>query len=127
MYSIAFPNIFNGSTINLYKDELALKSNLRNLLASNRGGLFGDPHYGTALKPILWDQAHEDIMKELIRDEVYEAILSYMPQTTVDRDFIEVYTTDTFVSVTIKAKNDLGVVSDLLQIDLLKSDENQEA
>lgn len=122
MYSIAFPNIFNGSTINLYKDELALKSNLRNLLASNRGGLFGDPHYGTALKPILWDQAHEDIMKELIRDEVYEAILSYMPQTTLDRNLIGVESIGNVVRVTIRAINDLGVASNLMQIELLKSD-----
>ena len=53
MYSIAFPQIFNGSTINLYKDADAVKSNLKNLLASNRGGLFGDPHYGTATEIIF--------------------------------------------------------------------------
>lgn len=123
MYSIAFPNIFNGSTVNLYKDEVALKSNLRNLLASNRGGLFGDPHFGTALKPILWNQAHADIMKELIRDEVYEAVLSYMPQTTIDRDDILVEEKSNVVRVTIQAVNDLGVMSDLMNIDLLKQDE----
>ena len=47
-----------------------------------------------------------------------------MPQTTIDRDYIEVFVQDTFVSVTIKAKNDLGVVSDLLKIELLNTDEN---
>lgn len=124
MYSIAFPNIFNGSTVNLYKDYDAIKSNLRNLLYSNRGGLFGDPHYGTAIKPILFNQAADPIIKELIKDEVYEAVLSYMPQTTINRNFIQVSITDTFVSVTIKAKNDLGVVSDLMKIELLRSEEN---
>lgn len=123
MYSLAFPNIFNGSTINLYKDEVALKSNLRNLLASNRGGLFGDPHFGTALKPILWNQAHADIMKELIRDEVYEAILSYMPQTVIDRDNIKVEERNNVVRVTIRAENDIGILSDLTQIELLKQSE----
>ena len=63
-------------------------------------------------------------MKELVKDDIYEAILSYMPQTTIDRDYIEVFVQDTFVSVTIKAKNDLGVVSDLLKIELLNTDEN---
>ena len=124
MYSLAFPNMFNGATINLYKDYDAIKSNLKNLLYSNRGGLFGDPHYGTNLKHILFDQAAKEIMKELVKDDIYEAILSYMPQTTIERDFIEVYIQDTFVSVTIKAKNDLGIVSDLLQIELLNTDEN---
>ena len=122
--SLAFPNMFNGATINLYKDYDAIKSNLKNLLYSNRGGLFGDPHYGTNLKHILFDQAAKEIMKELVKDDIYEAILSYMPQTTIERDFIEVYIQDTFVSVTIKAKNDLGIVSDLLQIELLNTDEN---
>ncbi len=124
MYSIAFPNIFNGSTVNLYKDYTAVKSNLKNLLSSNRGGLFGDPHFGTAMKQILFDQAHEDIAKELIKDEVYEAIFSYMPQTTIDREDIDVIIDGNVVSVSIKAKNDLGIVSDLLNIELLKSDEN---
>lgn len=123
MDSLAFPNIFNGSTINIYRDETAIKSNLRNLLASNRGGLFGDPHFGTALKPILWDQAHADIMKELIRDEVYEAIYSYMPQTTIDRDNIEVEERNNVVRVTIKAENDTGVLSNLMNIELLKQNE----
>ena len=124
MYSIAFPNIFNGATINLCTDDAAVKSNLRNLLASNRGGLFGDPHFGTALKPILWDQAHADIMKELIRDEVYEAVLSYMPQTTIDREDILVEERQNVVRVTIQALNDLGVMSDLMNIDLLKQIES---
>lgn len=124
MYSLAFPNMFNGSTVNLYKDYDAVKSNLKNLLYANRGGLFGDPHFGTNIKHILFDQAADDIMKELVKDDIYEAILSYMPQTNIDRDYIEVFVQDTFVSVTIKAKNDLGVVSDLLKIELLNTDEN---
>lgn len=123
MYSLAFPNMFNGSTVNLYKDYDAIKSNLRNLLYSNRGGLYGDPHYGTNIKHILFDQAADAILKDLIKDDVYEAIYSYMPQTTIDRDYIDVYIQDTFVSVTIKAKNDNGIVSDLLKIELLNDDE----
>ena len=124
MYSIAFPNIFNGSTIRLYKDETAAKSNLRNLLGSNKGGLFGDSDFGTALKQIMWDQAHPDVAKELIRDEVYEAILSYMPQTTIDRDTIGVEIEDNVVKVTIRAYNDMGIYSNLLEISLLNNDEN---
>ena len=123
MYSLGFPNMFNGSTLNLYKDYDAIKNNLKHLLYSNRGGLFGDPHYGTNIKHIIFDQAAEDILKELVKDDIYEAVLSYMPQTTIERDFIEVSIQDTFVSVTIKAKNDLGVVSDLMKITLLNTDE----
>ena len=86
MYSIAFPQIFDGSTVRLVKDADAM-------------------------------------MKELIKDEVYEAVLSYMPQTTIDRDNILVESVGNYVRVSIRAENDLGVVSDLMEITLLKSDE----
>ena len=35
MYSIAFPDIFNGSKVNLNKDYDAIKINLKSLLMSN--------------------------------------------------------------------------------------------
>ena len=47
-----------------------------------------------------------------------------MPQAKIKRDYIEVTVQETFVSVSIKAEIDTGVVSDLLKIELLKSDEN---
>ena len=33
MYSIAFPNIFNGSKVNLTKDYDAIKVNLKSMLS----------------------------------------------------------------------------------------------
>ena len=125
MYSIGFPNIFNKSTVNLYENYEAIKSDLKLLLGSNRGGLYGDPYFGTNLKHILWDQAHPYVMKEIIRDDVFTAIYSYMPQITIDRDSIQIDIVDNIVIATINLKSNSDVKSDLLQINLLAVNEDE--
>lgn len=126
MYSIGFPDIFNGSTVFLDKDYEAIKNNLELLLGSNRGGLFGDPQYGTKIKTVLWEQAHEYIMKELVKDDLFEAIYSYIPQVEINRDDIEVEVIDNFVQVTIKVKSDTGIKSDLVTLQFMKDESIKE-
>ena len=124
MTSIAFPNIFNGAKVNLYKDYDAVKSNLTALLASNKGGLFGDPFYGTRLKTLLWQQAYDPIIRDLIRDDIFEAIYSYMPQVTVHRNDIVINIVDNVVTASIKVTSDSGIESNLYDIQLLSGDNN---
>lgn len=124
MYSLAYPNIFNGSKINLYSDYEAIKSNLVLLLGSNRGGLFGDPHYGTEIKKILFDQAYQPIVLQLIKDDIFESINSYMPQITVNRDDIEIQIVDNTVLATINVTSNSGETSNLLEIELLTGTSN---
>lgn len=119
MFSIAFPKIFNGSKVNLYKDYDAIKSNLTALLASDKGALFGDPYYGTKLKTLLWEQSYDPIIRDLIKDDIFEAIYSYMPQITVYRDDIKIVVVDNVVRATIKVRSDSGIESNLYEIQLL--------
>lgn len=129
MYSIAFPNIFNGSKVNLAKDYDAIKINLKSLLMSNRGGLFGDPYYGLNLKKILWGQAKESleidllpddtIKKELLKDEIFNAIYSYMPQVSIKRNDIDVKVDGNLVQASIEVKADSKIPSDLFNIKIL--------
>lgn len=121
--SIAFPNIFNGSTINLYTDYDAIKSNLQLLLSADRGALYGDPHYGTNLRKLLFEQAYSPMLQELIKDEIYESVFSYLPQITVDRDSIKINVIDNIVSASINVTSDSGVESNLYEITLLNGDE----
>lgn len=124
MYSIAFPNIFNGSTVRLYKDDTAINSNLRLLLGSNRGGLYGDPHYGVDIKQILWDNQINPLMRSLVQDEIYEAVKSYMPQCTVDREDITMIDNgNNFVTLQVKVKTDAGIVTDMFNIELLSDND----
>ena len=123
MYSIGFPDIFNGSTVNLDKDYYAIKTNLKALLMSSRGGLFGDPNYGLNMKEILWDQACKPVVVELLKDEIFNAIYSYMPQITVTRDDIDVTVDGNLVNASISVKADSGVISNLFNIKILLDDE----
>ena len=124
MFSIAFPNIFNGSKVFLYRDYDAIKSNLTALLSSDKGALFGDPFYGTRLKTLLWSQAYDPMVRDLIKDDIFEAIYSYMPQITVYRDDISISIQNNVVTASIRVRSDSGVESNLFDIDLLTGAEN---
>lgn len=123
MYSIAFPDIFNGSKVNLNKDYDAIKINLKSLLMSNRGGLYGDPHYGLNMKQILWDQACRPVVIELLKDEIFNAIYSYMPQVSITRDDIDVKVDGNIVHASIEVKADSKIPSDLFNIEILLDQE----
>lgn len=90
MYSLAFPQMFsNGVRTNLLKDHDATLNNLRLLLNSDRTSLYGDPYYGTALKRMLYEQ-NNLILKDLIIDEIYTTIITFMPQILISRNDIKV-------------------------------------
>ena len=123
-YSIGFPKIFNGSRVNLSKGRNAIKANLTALLASDKGALFGDPYYGTRLKSLLWEQAYDPIVRDLIKEDLFEAIYSYMPQITVKRDSIKIDVIDNIVMASIEVTDDLGIESNLYEIALLNGSED---
>lgn len=138
MYSIAFPNIFNGSKVNLNKDYDAIKVNLKSLLMSNRGGLFGDPYYGLNMKKILWAQAaapltldkrveinnnNKVITEELLKDEIFTAIYSYMPQVSISRDDIDIKVSGNLVEASIDVKADSKIPSNLFNIKILMDED----
>ena len=125
MYSIGFPKIFNGSRVKLLKGRDAIKSNLIALLSSDKGALYGDPHYGTRLKSLLWEQAYDPIIRDLIKEDVFEAIYSYMPQINVQRDSIDIKIVDNVVMASITATDDLGIESNLYEIELLNGSEDK--
>lgn len=125
MYSIAFPDIFNGSKVNLNKDFDAIKVNLKSLLMSNRGGLYGDPYYGLNMKEVLWRQAaYKPVVEELLKDEIFGAIYSYMPQVQITRDDIDIKVQGNVVQASINVKADSTIPSNLFNIQILLDDEN---
>ena len=124
-YAISFPNIFNKSTINLKKDYNAIKQDLILLLGSNKGGLYGDPWFGTRIKPILWDQNHPDMMTELVRDEIHESIYSYMAENIgIERKDITITIVDNYVNVEINLSAYTNKENDMLNISLLNETNN---
>ena len=119
-YSINFPDIFNKSTVNLVKDYDAIRQNLILLLGSNKGGLFGDPWFGTNVKQILWDQNHRDILTDIVQDQIFEAIYSYMPNNVkINRDDITINIVDNYANVQINLSAYSNKENDMLNISLL--------
>ena len=102
MYSIAFPNIFqNKLKTNLFKDKDATASNLWLLLKSDKLTLFGDPYFGTSLKKAIFEQ-NDSILKDLLIDEIYTVILTFMPQIKLSRKNIDISSdgVDVFAKIT---------------------------
>lgn len=119
-YSISFPNIFNKSHVNLEKDYDAVKQNLILLLGSNKGGLYGDPWFGTNIKQILWDQNHREILTTIVKEHIYDAIYSYMPNNIeIKPSDIVVNIIDNYANVKINLSAYSNKENDMLNINLL--------
>lgn len=122
MYSIAFPNMLAKSNIKLYDNHDATLSNLKLLLLSDKYGLFGDPYFGTNLKKLLFEQ-NNLILRDLVVDEIYTAIITFMPQIVVERKNITVTSTRASIQVQIKCTNLLDYQTDLYVINLTETEE----
>lgn len=123
-YTLSFPDIFNKGTINLKSDYEAVRQNLVLLLASNKGGLYGDPWFGTDIKRILWEPNHRDILKNIIQDRIFEDIYSYMPNNiALKKEDIVVNIVDTYANVQINLSAYSDKDNDMLSIDLLNEND----
>ena len=117
MYSIAFPEMFNNVRTNLYSDSAATMSNLKLMLLSFKGSLLGDPNYGTRLNEIIYSNNNQ-ILKDLIVDDIYIAIGEFMPQLSVERKNINVYSDGINLYASITATNLLNYTTNLYEINL---------
>ena len=122
MYSIQFPNMVSNTSANLVKDHEATAQNLKLLLASDREALFGDPDYGTRLKALMFEQNNQ-ILRDLVIDEIYTAILTFLPQVKVNRNDITITSSRAAVHANIKALNLLDYTTDLYNINLTNFEE----
>ena len=120
--SIAFPNMFTRTSTNIVTDKEATFQNLKYLILSEKGELFGDPFYGVGLKKYLFDQ-NDTIIKDLVLDDMYTAIATFMPQLRINRNDLKLRTGDKGeIFVDIRAINQLDFTTDLYSIVLLETD-----
>lgn len=119
MYSVSFPNIFSGdgSRTLLMEDHEATLSNLRLVLLSTKNSLLGDPDFGSLLQRKLFEQ-DTPILKDLIIDDIYTTILTFMPQLVLKRTDISVTTDGVDVYATIKCTNLIDYELDTYTINL---------
>ena len=120
MYSLAFPKMFDGNNVKLYEDHEATASNLKLLILSTRTELFGDPYYGTSLKNAIYEQS-DHIIIDLLIDDIYTSILTFMPQLYLTRNDISITSDKSDIFVNIKCINRLDYQTDLFNINLTNS------
>ncbi len=122
MISIAFPRMFNTARTLLFEDHEATLSNLKLLLASERTSLLGDPYFGTIIKRVIFSQ-NDQILKDLIIDELYTSILTFMPQIQLSRKDIVVTSDGIDVFATIYGLNLIDYQTDMFTINLTSTEE----
>lgn len=121
MYSFNFPKMLNSNTSNLLKDKEAIKSNLILLLRSERKSLWGDPYYGTILKQLIFEQANS-LIYDLIIDELYTTIITFMPQIILTRRDIKLKIERNIIYATVSYTYTLDNTIDLYTIPLTQSE-----
>lgn len=91
MYSISFPDMFSpdGTKVKLIEDHEATFSNLKLALSSTKSALLGDPDFGSLLKSKLFEQ-NTPILQDLVIDDIYSTILTFIPQLSLKRSNITV-------------------------------------
>lgn len=121
MYSVAFPKMFASNRTLLNEGHEATSTNLYLLLNSMKTSLFGDPYFGTNLKRFIYEQ-NDAILRDLIIDDIYDAIRIFMPQLQLTRNNISVESDGTNVWANIDCLNLLDYQTDLYRIILTTED-----
>lgn len=118
MQSISFPKMFTNTTTRLLSDHEATVSNLKLLLLSEKTSLFGDPYFGTNIRKLIFEP-NNVVLQDIVIDEIYTAILQFMPQVLVKRTDITIVQQGSDLFVTIRALNLLDYTTDLYNINLI--------
>ena len=121
MYSIRFPDMVSGVNTNLVKDKEATSQNLKLLLLSDRGSLFGDPYFGTLWRKLIFEQNNE-ILRDIIIDDILTSIQTFMPQLLTKREDIKVISDKYSITINIKALNLLDYQTDMYSIKLMEDE-----
>lgn len=124
MYSISFPNIFDSARTRVVSDHEATLQNLKLMLSSDKNSLLGDPFFGTTLRRALYEQNGEVIV-DLVIDEIYTSILTFMPQIQLNRRDIQIKQKGEDLYAEITCKNLIDYTTDMYDINLTKTDEVQ--
>ena len=105
-YSIAFPEMFTSNGTKLVQDSEATLSNISLLLQSCKESLLGDPFFGANIRTFIFEQ-NNIILRDLIIDDIYTAILEFIPQVKISRNDIKIINQGVEVYATINGINKL--------------------
>ena len=123
MSAIEFPNMFNTSNTKIVTDShSATIQNLKLLLTSEKGELFGDPFFGIRLKKYVYNQ-NNYVLRDILIDEIYSQILVFMPQLIVMRKDIKIEQEKNKLTLKIKATNKVDFTTNMYELALFDDEE----
>ena len=122
MYSIQFPRMVSNTNALLVQDHEATVQNLKLALLSEKNTLLGDPYFGTNLKRFTYEQNNQ-ILRDLVIDDIYTAIIDFMPQIRVSRSDITVTSDRAKIYANIRATKLIDYTTDLYNINLTELEE----
>lgn len=122
MNAVRFPDMIESNRTAIVKDLDATNQNLTCLLLSYKKTMLGDPYFGTNLRKLFYE-SNNDILRDLVIDDIYIAINTFMPQIRAIRKNIEVTSDRNSVYVHIKAQNMLDFSFEEYNIKLLDVEE----
>ena len=119
MYSLSFPEMFakDGIRTLLLENHEATFSNLKLVLLSTKNSLLGDPDFGSLLKRKLFEQ-NTPILQDLVIDDIYTTILTFMPQLSLKRSDIKITSDGVDLFATIQCTNLIDYKLDTYTINL---------
>lgn len=104
--SIQFPDMIQKNRVQMVEDEDATLQNIRLVLGSEKGEFKFDPFFGIRLKRYMFEQ-NNYALQDLLLDEIYEQLVTFVPQITVKRNDISFEKERAKLYVTIKCVNRL--------------------
>ena len=122
MNAVKFPNMLNSNKTVLVYDKEATRQNLETLILSTKLTLLGDPYFGTNLSRMFFEH-NNIILQDIIIDDIFSAINTFMPQIRVLRDNINITSDGNKMIITIVAQNMLDYSFDEYTINLLNVEE----
>ena len=122
MNAVRFPNMLSSNKTAIIKDLEATKQNLELLLSSYKKTMLGDPYFGTNLRKLTFEN-NNAILRDLVIDDIYTSINTFMPQIRVLRKNIEITSDRNSIYVRIKAQNLLDFSFNEYNIKLLEVEE----
>jgi phage baseplate assembly protein W len=106
------PGVFNST----YSTKDQIKSNVINLLLTNRGERIMNPNFGADIKSTLFEGMTDNIIP-LIQDKISAAFSAYIPQASINNIDV-VFSEDTYtVNVAVNYTLNISGESDQVNIE----------
>lgn len=106
------PGVFNKT----YSTKDQIKSNVINLLLTNRGERIMNPNFGADIKDLLFE-GMTDNLKSIIQDRVTTSFTTYIPQASINNVDV-VFSEDTnTINVTVNYTLNISGTSDQVTIE----------